>query len=78
MQEILSEHQEAVYCTVMEHWNRLPREAMESSSSETFERHRYMVLGDLLWIYLLEQRVGPNGLQESLPMSTILCFCVIL
>ncbi|KAK4807232.1 hypothetical protein QYF61_024352 [Mycteria americana] len=33
---------------VTEHWNRLPREAVESPSLEIFKSHLYMVLGNRL------------------------------
>lgn len=32
---------------VTKHWNRLPRQVMESSSLETFKNHFSMVLGSL-------------------------------
>lgn len=34
-----------------------------------------MVLGSQLWEALLEQGIGPDNLQRSLPISTILPFC---
>jgi len=41
---------------VMEHWNRLPREAVESPSLEIFQTRLDAVLCSLLWVTLLRQR----------------------
>jgi len=43
---------------VMEHWNRLPRGAVESPSLEIFKHHLDKVLCSLLWVTLLRQGVG--------------------
>jgi len=40
---------------VMEHWNRLPRGAVESPSLEIFKTHLDTVLCSLLWVTLLQQ-----------------------
>ena len=42
------------YCEDAEHWHRLPREVVESPSSEIFKCCLDMVLGNLLWVTLLE------------------------
>jgi len=49
-----------------EYWNRLPRYSL---SLEIFKSHFGMVLGNLLEMVLLEQGVGPDNLQRSLPAS---------
>jgi len=33
---------------VLKHWNRLPREVVESPSLEVFNRHVAVVLGDIV------------------------------
>jgi len=55
---------------VTEHWHRLPREAVDSSSLEIFETHLDAVLCSLLT--LLRQGVGLDDPQRSLPTLTIL------
>ena len=50
----------------------LPREAVESPPLEILKSHLDMVLGSQPWESLLEQGVGPDDLQRSLPTSTIL------
>jgi len=57
---------------VMEHWNRLPREAVESPSLEIFQAHLDAYLGNLLQGTCFGRGVGPNDLLRSLPTPTIL------
>ncbi|GAB0180915.1 hypothetical protein GRJ2_000556800 [Grus japonensis] len=38
---------------VTEHWNRLPREVVESPSLERFKTHLDVMLCNLLWVILL-------------------------
>ena len=55
-----------------EHWNRLPREVVESPSVEIFKTRLDKVLCSLLWVTLLRQGVGLDDPQRSLPTLTIL------
>ena len=41
---------------VIEHWHRLPREVVKFPSLEIFTSQLDMVLGNQLWVALLEQR----------------------
>ena len=56
---------------VTEHWSRLPREIVYSASLELRRSDQDTILSDVLWVMLHEQR-GLDGLQWSLPTSTIL------
>ena len=60
---------------VTEHWNRLPREVVESPSLEIFKTHLDKVLCSLLQVTLLRQGVGLDDPQRSLPTPTSLWFC---
>jgi len=57
---------------VVEPWNRLTREAVESPSLEIFKTRLDAVLCSLLWVTLLWQGVGLGDPQRSLPTPTIL------
>jgi len=57
---------------VMEPWNKLPREVVESPSLEIFKICLDKVLCSLLWVTLLQQGVGLGDPQRSLPTPTIL------
>jgi len=57
---------------VTDHWNRLPREAVESPSLEIFKTCLDAVLCSLLWVTLLGQGVGLGDPQRSLPTPNIL------
>ena len=52
---------------VTEHWDRLPREVVESPSLGIFKTRLDAYLGSLLW-----QGVGPDDLWRSLPAPAIL------
>ena len=52
---------------VMEHWPRLPREAVESPSLEIFQPRLAAVLCPLLWVTLLGQGAGLGDPQRALP-----------
>ena len=43
----------------------LPEKVVESSSLEIFKSHLDVVLGNLLWVSLLELEVAPDGLQRG-------------
>lgn len=43
---------------VDEHWNRLPRELVESPSAEVFKTQLDTTLSCLIWLALLKQGVG--------------------
>lgn len=51
------------------------REVVEPSSLEISKSQLDIVLGNLLWVDLLEQRVRSDDLQRSLPTSGSLGFC---
>ncbi|GAB0206015.1 hypothetical protein GRJ2_003067100 [Grus japonensis] len=53
-----------------EHWDRLPREVVESPSLEIFKTCWDAILCNLLWVILLYRGVGLDDLQRSLPTPT--------
>jgi len=56
-----------------EHWHWLVRKAIKNSSFEILKSHLDTVLGNLLYMALLEQgESGQDDLQRPLPTSTIL------
>ena len=57
---------------VMEHWNRLPKEVVESPSLEIFHTCLDAVLCSLLWVTLLGQGVGLGDPQRPLPTPAML------
>ena len=60
---------------VTEHWNRLPREVVESSPLEICKIHLHSYLCDLLQGTCFSREIGLNDLQRSFPTPAILRFC---
>ena len=60
---------------VTEPWHRLPKEAVESPSLEIFQTRLDTILCSLLWVTLLQQGVGQDDPQRSLPTLPF-CDCV--
>jgi len=60
---------------VTEHWNRLPREAVEFPFVEIFKTHLNAYLCNLLWGTCFSRRVGVDDLLSSLPTLAILWYC---
>lgn len=56
--------------TLTGHWHRLPRDAVESHSSEIKKSHLDMVLGKQLQAILLEQGAESHELQRFLLTSS--------
>lgn len=48
---------------MMKHWHRLPR-VVEYLSLRRFINHQGIILGNLVWVALLEQRVSIRGTSE--------------
>jgi len=57
---------------VTEHWNRLPREVVESPSLEIYKTHPNAFMHNLLKGSCLSRGVGLDDLQRSLPTPMIL------
>lgn len=62
----------------MEHQKRLPREVVDSPPLDMFKSHLNRVLGNWLYVALLEREFELDDLQRSLPTLAILSFCEIL
>jgi len=60
---------------VTEHWNRLPREGVESPSLQILKTHLDDFMCDMLWGTSISREVGLSDLQRSLPTPVILRFC---
>lgn len=55
-QKVPPDHQETLFTvSVAKHWHGLPSEAVESPSLEVFKSHLAMVLGNQLYVTLLER-----------------------
>ena len=59
---------------VMEHWNRLPREAVESPSMEIFKTSLDAYLCNLLQGVCFSRQLGLNDLLRTLPTPLILWY----
>ena len=57
---------------VTEHWNRLPREVVESSSMEIFRTWLDTYLCNLMWGSCFSRGVELDDCLKSLPSTTIL------
>ena len=60
---------------VTEHWNRLPREVVESSPVEICKIHLHSYLCDLLQGTCFSREIGLHDLQRSFPTPATLRFC---
>lgn len=54
---------------MVKHRNKLPRKVTEPPSFEIHKHRLDRVVNNLLWVVLLDQGVGPDGLQRHLPAS---------
>lgn len=54
---------------MVKHRNKLPRKVTEPPSFEIHKHRLDRVVNNLLWVVLLDQGVGPDGLQRRLPAS---------
>ncbi|KAK4816119.1 hypothetical protein QYF61_011355 [Mycteria americana] len=65
---------------VTEHWHRLPRDVMESPSLEILKSHLDAVLGNRLWVALLEQGIPSkcrNTAQSMISSVISIIYCII-
>lgn len=62
----------------MEHQKRLPRVVVDSPPLDLFKSHLNRVLGNWLYVALLEREFELDDLQRLLPTLAILSFCEIL
>lgn len=61
--------------SLREQWHRLLREVVGSPLLEIFKRNLEMVMGNWLYVSLLEPRVGSDDFQRCFPHSGILWYC---
>lgn len=74
-QEVSSEHQETIFAVgLTKCWSRLPREVAKSLSMKVFKSCLDTILRNMLW-GTLHWEDGSDGLERSIPNSTILWFC---
>ena len=75
-QEVPSEHQETLLSVrVPEHWHRLPREVVESPTLEILRSCQDTVLGNRLWVALLEQKTSRDPFQPQPLCDSVMTWC---
>ena len=60
---------------VTEDWHKMSREVVESPSLEILKKYLDIIMGNQLWVTLLEQECWTRWAQRSLSTWTILWFC---